>query len=382
MMEDNPKTYIDKGLLYNPDMGAVIGYIKKVAANVPWVLKQGDTIIENHELINIWKKPNKLTRGKQFRQTWIEHYLATGNGYVHGLGPDGGINAGKFIELWNLDYELQIEQGRGLDEPIASYHNNKNQQDYQPESVLHWKTTDPDGEGFYGVSPFKAGRLVLQQSNDSYIANAKSLQNMGAAGILTRKGLDNAGPEAQKKLKEKWQAEQVGSDNFNKLTIAQGEYEYIKFGLSPVDMGILASQQKSLQAICNILGFPSELLNDKEGMTWNSFMEKRKQLYTNIVVPLVDEMAELMADFLVEPYGDGLTFGPDWSQVDEMQSNKKEQVEWLGAAWWMTALEKQKAMGLEEDAEMDDYFIPSTLIREGDDITNEDAMTEFGNTEE
>lgn len=379
MMDDTPSAYIKKGLLYNPDMAAVIGYIKKVAADVDWVLKQGDSVIEKHEILDIWQKPNKITRGKQFRQTWIEHYLATGNGYVFGVGPEGGNNVGKFIEMYNLHYELQIERGKGLEEPILSYHDNRTQKDFQADKVLHWKTTDPDGEGFYGVSPFKAGRLVLQQSNDSYIANAKSLQNMGAAGILTREDLVQGGPEQAKKLKEDWQKEQAGSANFNKLTVVAGKYDYIKFGLSPVDMALLESQIKSRQAICNILGFPSVLLNDKEASTYNNFIEQRKMLYTNIVVLLVNEMAELMHDFFVLPYGEGLTFEPNWSVIPELQANKKELTEWLNVAWWVKGIDKQRITGdVEEDKELDRYYIPMNLIPDEGEIDLEDALKQYG----
>lgn len=379
MMEDDPKVYINQGLLYNPDMAAVIGYVKKVAAAVPWVLKRNDDeTVEDHPLYHIWEYPNPITRGSLLRQTWIEHYLATGNAYLFGLGPEGGNNAGKVKQLWNLYYDLTIEKGDNLDRPIIAYKNKFNNKEYPAEKVLHWKTSDPSGDGFFGVSPFKAGRLALQQSNDSYLANAKSLQNMGAAGILTRKDLIHGGPEQTRNLKDAWKQEQMGPENFNKLTIAQGEYEYIKFGISPVDMALLDSQVRSRQAICNILGFPSELLNDKEASTYNNFMEKRKQLYTNIIIPLVEEMAALVNDFMVKTWEEGLSFVPDWSQIPELQHNKKELVDWLERAWWVKASDKQRIIGdVEVDPEMERYYIPMNLIPDFGEVTNEDAAKEY-----
>lgn len=379
MMEDNPKQYMEDGLLYNPDMASVIGYVKRVAADVPWVLKDAnDEVIDDHEIYNIWEHPNPMTRGKQLRQTWIEHFLATGNGYLRGMGPKNGNNAGKVKQLWNLYYDLTIERGSNLEEPIKAYKNKFNNQQYDADEVLHWKTTDPTGDGFYGVSPFKAARLVLQQSNDAYLANSKSLQNLGAAGILTRKDLNQAGPEQAKKLKEEYQREQSGADNYNKLTIAQGDYDYIKFGLSPVDMALLDSQVRSRQAICNILGFPSELLNDKEASTYNNFMEKRKQLYTNIIIPLVNEMSELINEFMVVGYDENLKFVPDWSQIPELQKNKEELVGWLERAWWIKGIDKQKIIGdVEPDDNLDRYYIPMNLIPDDGEVTIDDAKKEY-----
>ncbi len=375
MMDDDPAKYINKGLLYNPDVAAVISYIKKVAVMVPWVLKQGDNIIESHDILKVWDNPNPMTQGKLLRGKWIEHYLCTGNGYIHGIGPMDGVNGGKIQQIWNLQYDLSIEKGT-IDDPIKSYTTHDTKITYDAPSVLQWKTTDPDGDGYYGVSPLKAGRLVLQQSNDAYLANSKSLQNMGTQGILTRKDMEAAGPEKGKELKEKWKEEQTGPENFNKLTIAQGEYEYIKLGLSPVDMALLESQVKSRQAIANIYGFPSELLNDKEGSTYNNMIEKRKMLYTNIIVPLLTEMAEILHPWLVAPYGD-YEFLPNWDNIPELQANMVERADWLGKTWWMTANEKRESMGLEEDLELDGYYIPANLIREEPVIDDLEALKQY-----
>src|SRR6056297_1570011 len=79
MMEDDPKKYIEEGLVYNPDLAAIVNYIEKVAIRVPWVVKQGEDVIDNHEIYDIWERGNSISRGSHVRGTWMKHYLAAGN---------------------------------------------------------------------------------------------------------------------------------------------------------------------------------------------------------------------------------------------------------------------------------------------------------------
>jgi HK97 family phage portal protein len=372
MMEDDPKKYIEDGLVYNPDLAAIVNYIEKVALRVPWVVRQGDDVIDNHEIYDIWDRGNSISRGKHVRGTWMKHYLAAGNGFLLGVAPEGGINAGKFKELWNLPYDMTIEKGR--DGEILNYINRANNRKIPAEQVIHWKTSSPEGDGYFGTSPLKAGRLVLQQSNDSYLANAKTLQNLGVRGLLTREQLDQAGPEKARQLSADIQRMIGGAENFGKIPIAGGKYNYINFAVSPIDLQLLDAQLRSRQAICNIYGFPSELLNDKESSTYNNMLMIMKRLYTDVIIPLLEDMADVLSYSWVDKWG--VEFRPDWSMIEALQDNKIEQAQWLNTAWWISAERKSEIMG--EEPSVFGNYIPMNLIPDMEEVNIDEALKAYG----
>jgi HK97 family phage portal protein len=373
MMEDDPRKYIEEGLVYNPDVSAIINYIEKVAVRVPWVLKKGDDVIENHPIYDIWEKGNPVNRGKHVIGTLIKHYLCVGNAYLYGIAPEAGANAGKFMEFWNLPYDMRIK--RGSIEPIEAYINPFNNKEIAAQKVIHWKTSNPEGDGFYGTSPLKAGRLVLQQSNDSYLANAKTLQNLGVRGLLTREGLDVGGPEKAKQLASDLQKMIGGAGNFGKIPIAGGKYDYINFAVSPIDLQLLDAQLRSRQAICNIYGFPSELLNDKEASTYNNMKLILKRLYTDVIIPLLEDMSEVFGYKWVKQWDEGFEWGPDWAMIEALQDNRAEQADWLNTAWWISAERKSEIMG--EEPSVFGNYVPMNLIPDMDEIDFDEAIKQY-----
>jgi len=374
MMADNPSVYMNDGLSKNPDLFSIIDYTTKVAISVPWVLKKNGEVIEEHEIYDIWEKGNPVSRGKHVLGTAIRQRLVTGNTFILGESPENGVNQGKVKELWNLPYDMIIKKG---DRQIVGYKNKFTDKVIPAEKVLHWKADSPEGDLYYGTSPLKAGRMVLQQSNDAYMANSRSLQNLGVKGLLTREGLDNAGPEKAKEVSDKLQQELGGADKFNKIPIAGGKYGYINFSVSPSDLQLLESQHRSFQTMCNLFAFPSDLLNDKDASTYNNISAMMRKLYTDLEIPLLEDFADIFHDFFVKSWGDDLSFRPDWSQIDVLQANKKELVEWLNSCWWMSA--ERKAEIMEEQTELKGYYIPSNLIPEGmQDIDVTEALKAYG----
>ena len=375
MMEDNPRNYIERGLVYNPDVASVIDYITKVAIRVPWVVRQGDEIINDHEIQKIWSKGNPVSRGSHIFANAIKQHLSTGNTFIYGIGPENGLNAGKMMEFWNLHYDLVIERGDGAN-PIIGYRDKNLDKFYPYEQVLHWKTANPDGNGYFGTSPLKAGRLVLDQSNQAYEANAKSLANLGARGILTREDLATDGKEAAIALQKDFEQKTAGADKFGKLVIAGGKYDYLNFALSPVDLQLLEAQLRSRQAICNIYSFPSELLNDKEASTYNNLSTMLRKLYYDVEIPLLEDFADVLNDFWVSKWGEGITFRPDWTDIEVLQDNKKELAEWLDRSWWIPAERKSEIMG--EEVTIKGHYIPAQYIPENmGDVSTDDAMKAY-----
>jgi hypothetical protein len=80
MMEDDPKKYIEEGLVYNPDLAAIVNYIEKVALRVPWAVMQGGHVVDKHEIYDIWDRGNPVSRGNHVRGTFSFNPYSVGCG--------------------------------------------------------------------------------------------------------------------------------------------------------------------------------------------------------------------------------------------------------------------------------------------------------------
>ena len=200
------------------------------------------------------------------------------------------------------------------------------------------------------------------------------MQNLGVRGLLTREQLDQAGPEKARQLSADIQRMIGGAENFGKIPIAGGKYNYINFAVSPIDLQLLDAQLRSRQAICNIYGFPSELLNDKESSTYNNMLMIMKRLYTDVIIPLLEDMADVLSYSWVDKWG--VEFRPDWSMIEALQDNKIEQAQWLNTAWWISAERKSEIMG--EEPSVFGNYIPMNLIPDMEEVNIDEALKAYG----
>ena len=399
VMGDSSHDYINHGYLFNPDVYSIISLISRNFANIPWVLHEvknetqakkyarlpyqtklslkGTRVlrkafeeIESHKLLDVLDRPNPYQGGSEFFENLIGFKLITGNSYVYGIGPETGKNAGTFQELWMMPAQHVVIETGGWMQPVKGY-SIENYRDSMIEAkhVLHWKTWSPDysapGTHLYGVSPLRAARRVVTQSNDSYTANLKALQNMGAVGILSAKSgitSDNA-----KELQKKWVSQHHGPHNTNKVLVTAGEYSWINMGLSPVDLNIIESQKMSLRDLCNVYGVRSEMLNDPDAKTNANNTQARKSFYHETILPEWDSIRDELNRWFVPAYskaaGKNYYLDYDIAEVPALSEDLKELHERLKTEWRITPNEWRAAMQYDalEDELMDKIYIPGTL---------------------
>lgn len=134
--------------------------------------------------------------------------------------------------------------------------------------------------------------------------------------------------------------------NIGKPVIFPDEFGKLDFGISPVDLGILNSTQEGRRVLCNVYGFPTELLNDKSGSTYNNMQEAKKDAWNNCIIPNLNSFANDLTAFLIKPIPEykGLFFAFDYSAVAELQKDLAVQVQWMTAAKW-TPNEMREATG-------------------------------------
>ena len=400
--EDNFQSYVDKGYQYNSDVYAIVNLITRKAATAPPILyrivderafqkyksftanvvkpqdiaeannlrkKAMVEVDETHPIIQTLMNPNDFQSYYEFMDNFLGFKLITGNSYVYGVGPSTGPNAGKFKQLYVLPAHLVRILSEGRYNPVSGYTltTKYDSQDLPADKVMHSKYWNPDysteGSHLYGQSPLKAASRVLQQSNDSLTASVKLFQNTGAVGILYDNSDDGMSPEQALELQRKWQTENSGPNNAGKVIVTSAKIGWQQLGLSAVDLAIIDSQKMNLRQLCNVYRVNSALMNDPDNKTYNNMYEARKALISDAILPeLIAARADLNK-WLVAPYnkseGDKLFLDFDLDVFPELQEDKKEQIQYLERAWWLTPNQKLEEMGYgrNEDPNMDKVYV-------------------------
>lgn len=398
---ENDDNYITEGYRKNATIYSLINIITKAATTIPFtiyektkeseykrykamqsgvadptalyktqLLKKNALIeLEGHELQTLLENPNSA----QSYASWISELIAfrklTGNGYIYGISPDTGINAGKFTEMYVMPSQVMEIISNGIMEPVKSYRLEYNgTYDIPAEMICHIKDFNPyyDGTGshLYGQSPLRAGFRSLTTNNEAVTTGVKYLQNQTARGVLMSEEGDINEVQAQQ-LKDKFRRQHQGSGNAGDVLITPKKLSWINFGLNASDLSLIEQYNASVKDLCNIYGVPVQLLNNTDASTYNNMKEAKKALYQMAVIPELMKIQDELNRWLAPKYGDKICIEFDFTAIPEMQEETEKVVNQLYNAWWITPNEKRDVMNYgidEENEQMNSYFVPANLI--------------------
>lgn len=415
-MKTSKEHLVHDGYAMNPLVHMIVSYITRLAAQIPWVLYEvkdekalnvyknmdpGDTIqarimerkalehISAHKILEIWKRPNELQGQSEFIEQMLGFKLITGDTYVYGRGPETGPNSGLFLEMDILPAHLiGIKYGSPM-EPVANYYwlGDPNKR-IPPEMVMHAKYWNPQPlshGGLYGLSPLQAASRVVTRNNDSLTASVKTLQNMGAMGMLTRDPSDAEGrgltvaqaEEVEKRYHQKY----GGSKNRGKIMVTGAVLKWQQMAMSPVDLQILEQEKMDLRQLCGIYHLQSQLFNDPENKTYSNMKEATTAAYTQAVVPEMRSIRDELNRWWIQPWAERdnkkYWFDMDLQAIPELQTNIKELIEWLEKADMLTLDERRQVINYEplETTGTDQIWI------DGGKMTLEQAMMDVSNVD-
>lgn len=338
--DGNDHRYIKDGFETNIDVFSVISYIAEKAGSVPWRVmerKPDGTIVEmvdpDHPMKQLLKSPNKITTWPLFVEEQVSFKLINGNRYMYGIRP---FDNDPVAELWTMSPEfVEVVLGSG-NEPIEGYRVTGQWNKTIPAAnVVHGKTFNPRHSNLsfvYGMSPLKAALLALQRSNESWITSYKMFKNQGAHGALVADGEYPATPEEHDLQKKQWLGD-GGSENAGGVQFFPGgKVKWLQFGLSAVDLDVLASQGFDLERFCNVYRMPVMLFN-QDSATFSNQKEARKAAWTDAIIPELNTFKEdLNKDFgreMAEADGRDLFYDYDLTGVAELQVDKAAMIDYL-----------------------------------------------------
>jgi HK97 family phage portal protein len=370
----------NEGYLKNAIVYRCVNEVSKGASAVPFMLYNGDQIVENHPLIDLLLRPNPLQSYTEFFTSLHGYLLLSGNSYVLKIGADQGAPR----ELHQLRPDrITI---KGSNKPIPDryeYSVNGRVVDTYPvdedsgySDLKHMKLWNPLDD-YYGCSPLSAAAVEVDQFNMASKHNVNLLSN-GArpSGAIVFKPKDDQGfavnlSETQRQqLLTDLQNRFSGVGNAGRPMLLEGDFDWKEMGLSPKDMDFLNLKHMSATDIAMCFGVPSQLVGVPDAQTYSNVAEARLALYEETIIPHLSKVASDLNEWLVPMFDDRLELRFDVDSIPALSERRKKIYENVSSAvreGIMTRNEARERIGLEPIDGADGLYISANLFPIGDD---------------
>jgi phage portal protein BeeE len=255
------------------------------------------------------------------------------------------------------------------------------------ENIIHWKRPNPKFNGqtrthMRGLSPMEPGNKKITEDVSATDASVAMHQNDGARGVIYDKADTTMTPTQETDVRAVIDRRVNHRSMKGAVAYVQGDLGLLDLSMSSVDMELEESKDNIFDRLCNLWGVSPDLF--KVGTTFNNTIQARKDLITNLILPMACSFRDEFNRVVLPAFGlseKKVTTDIDTTQIIEIQDDNAAQTSSLAAAWWLTPNQKRKAQNEEEDKDtegMDDYWMPTTLQRMSDAVTAAENMpTDF-----
>lgn len=369
-----------EGYLKNAIVYRCVNEISKGASAVPFIIKAGDQIVEQHPIIDLLNRPNPLQSYSEFFNSLFGYVLLSGNSYILKVGSD--LGKPKELHLLRPDRINIKGGGNPIPEKYEYIINGRVHQTFLVDQdngfseLKHVKLWNPLDD-YYGLSPMSAAAVEVDQFNMSSKHNVNLLQN-GArpSGAVIFKPQDDAGfavnlSESQRQqLLTDLNNRFSGAGNAGRPMLLEGDFDWKEMGLSPKDMDFLNLKHMSATDIALCFGVPSQLVGVPDSQTYSNVAEARLALYEETIIPHLRKLASDLNEWLVPMFDERLSLEFDIDSIPALSERRRKIYENVTSAvreGIMTRNEAREIIGLEPVKGADDLYISGTLFPLGDD---------------
>lgn len=385
-------TYIDKGYKELPNVYGLIEAILTKSTIVPFevfrvknkskelkykaMMESGNYVkamqykaeayekVENTTIEQLLLKPNDYQTGNEFNYNIDGYKLLTGNSYAYHIG------VGSIHELHSIPSPcVDILVSGSPFAPKFQYKVNYLENTLAGEDVLHFKKWNPILSGqsptkqFKGLSPLQSCRLLLGRYKNADLTQGFQFENMGPGGMITgaTSSADGLTEEQATAIQDKFKQQHQGVHKAGDILVTPSALTWTAFGLSAVDLNILASKTEMVNELCNVYQYPSDLMGgDKK---YNNFEQARKAAITDAVIPVVEARKAVYNKFIKDILKEDLVIEYDYTIFPELQDDIEKQSRVAMTSYILTMDERRAIMGYDQlkEGERKNVIIPSGL---------------------
>ena len=327
--------------------------------------------VEDHWLLDLLRHPNDRFNCKRFGEGWTINRLVYGDATVYSP-VEIGKNRGQGKEMYLIPgHRVGIEKG-GYRAPMRGIKvtGGKQPELIEPKDFFVSFNYNLDDTSFFGTSPLVVAAVYLSVIDKGMLRQDVSLQNGGPSAIITPKA-DNLGvmPATADAVTEELNGKEVKGQ----IKALRTAIDLHQLGVSPVDLGILASHKEAITALCFVYDIPVDLYYGQS--KYENAKEAKKALYETNAIPLANEFA---ADFLAH-FGMDIDFRlvVNTDKISVLQDDPSDVLDNL-TKMNATLNEKREAYGYEPRPEpwADLPMVPMATVFGGEGVNDIDEAEE------
>jgi HK97 family phage portal protein len=323
----------DEAYVRNAVAYRCVKLISSNAAAVPWLLHNRKTEVEDHELLDLLKKPAPMHSGATLFEAFFAYLLLAGNSYLEAVGPDSGLPK----ELWSLRPDrMRVVPGKQALPMAYEYEANgqKVRWDVDPirgtSPILHLKEFHPIDD-WYGLSRVDPAAYAVDRHNAASAHN-KALLDNGArpSGVLvfqpvqggTGEPSQNAPKEVLKAAEERLLSRYSGPENAGRPMVLGGNVKWEEMAFSPKDMDFGKGKDDAARDICTAFGVP-HLLIVPGSATYSNVKEAKLELWEDTILPLLDRGKDALNEWLTPRFGERLALSHDLDEIPALEPRRE-----------------------------------------------------------
>lgn len=319
----------EEGYQFNPVIYSAVREIAPALASIEIEVKRdGEVLDEITEPLKLLRKPRPLQGKDQFIKQLFTDFLLFGEMFCVKV-PEG--NAAP-MELWVYSpLDMQIEPGKfGL--PAAYVHSRNNKKMRFPvdqttgaSDIFFHKMQNPL-DHWRGQSPLQAAALSGDTFNSGMKWNYSLIKNGGRPSGFIRMEGEEPDPESVNRLREQLRHMMQGEHNAGEVPLLTGGMEWQAVDQSPRDMDWISQMKETAKYIASAFGVPLPLI-DNDASTFNNIEQAKERLWTDTVIPLMDEFLSQFNAWLMPFFDDQLEFCMNLDSIPALESVRARKTE-------------------------------------------------------
>ena len=277
----------------------VYGIIDRIASCTSELLRavelqdgSGELITKETWALDKLLYPNDRDTGKKFIKAWAIERLIYGEAFVYAQIKIGS-EKGKIETLYIMPaYMISIE--RGKEQPIIGIKLKYDNNTIPNENYFQSYTYNPDYDTFHGLSPLVVAGYDIQLLEKGMRRNNTSLNN-GSVNTIITPARDKEGivvPSVANELEDKLN----DKNSVNKSIFVRQAIETHKIGSTPVELGIISTNETAIKSLCWAYNIPSDLYFGQS--KYENAKEAKKALYQFAAIPLINEFLEDYVNYI------------------------------------------------------------------------------------
>lgn len=354
--KDKAHQYITEGYQLNVIVYRAVNEIVRAATSIDLELygANGDKI-ERHPALDLLAQPTPVATW----DSWLTEMLV--NRMLLGEMAAGADNSGNPAELWPLlPLNIGVIPGpSGIARQYVYEVNNRKtffdvDQISGKSDLLFVKSYNPS-DYWRGQSPLMAAAIAGDTHNAGMRWNYSLLKNSARpSGLIRFKGGYPSG-EMVARMREYFKAKMQGAENAGEIPMLADDAEWQALSQTARDMDFSNTMRETAKYVAAALGVPLPLI-DNDASTFNNLEQAKERLYTDTVIPILNDLLAALNNWLLPRYGEGLELRLDLDTIPALEALRERMFTRAVTAYregLLTLQEARVLMGYEPEADGD-----------------------------